>query len=281
MIDWLLATLQRLLPQHAISRLVGRVAASEWPPLKNLLIRAVVRLYRVQLHEARHQHPSDYPSFSAFFTRELAPDARTVDGHPASIVSPVDGTVSQCGRVSAGRIVQAKGHRFSVPDLLGRPDHGFDDGHFVTIYLSPRDYHRVHVPVAARLQRVTYIPGRLFSVGDATTRVVDGIYARNERVVFDLTSEQTGPLALVMVGALNVGSIATVNEGVVAPGPAPRHWLYEPGIPFEKGAELARFNLGSTVILLFPPGGIGLRASLSNNDTVRLGEMIATHNESR
>ena len=280
MIDRLLATLQRLLPQHAISRAVGRVAASEWPPLKNLLIRVVTRLYRVQLHEARHAHPTDYPSFNAFFTRELAPDARPVDPRPAAIVSPADGTVSQCGPVAAGRVLQAKGHTFSVDDLLGRPERGFDGGCFVTIYLSPRDYHRVHVPVAASLRRVTYIPGRLFSVGDATTRVVDGVYARNERVVFDLSGERTGPLALVMVGALNVGSIATVNEGVVAPGPAPRQWPYEPAIRFQKGDELARFNLGSTVILLFPPGAIRLRAGLSASDSVRLGETIASYNES-
>lgn len=279
MIGRFLARLQPLLPQHAISRLVGRVAASTWSPLKNLLIRAVVRLYRVQLHEARLQRAEDYPSFSAFFTRELAPGARVIDERPGSVVSPADGTVSQCGPVTDGKIIQAKGHRFCVSDLLGRREHGFDNGHFVTIYLSPRDYHRVHTPVAASLTGLTYIPGRLFSVSDTSTRVIDGIYARNERVVFDLHHEQTGALALVMVGALNVGSIATVNEGVVAPGHGPRSWRYESAIAFAKGDELARFNLGSTVILLFPPA-IALRPDLAAQVGLRLGESIATCNES-
>lgn len=274
---------QGLLPQHAISRLVGWLARMRLRPLKNLVIGAFVRLYAVNMSEAREPDPYAYGSFNDFFTRALRAGARTITQDPGVVVAPVDGTVSECGSIDEHTLVQAKGIDYTLAALLA--DHAperFAGGSFVTIYLAPHDYHRVHAPSDASLTGHTYVPGRLFSVNTATAQAVPGLFARNERVVFDFDSA-AGPLALVMVGALNVGSIESVHAGVIAPA-RPRHVRrveYSLAQPMRRGDELARFNLGSTVILLFGPSRVRLAPSLRAGCGLRLGEPIAQLIDSR
>lgn len=274
--SWLVRS-QAALPQRAISRLVGALARSRLRPLKNLLIGAFIRLYEVDMQEAAEPDPYAYPTFNAFFTRSLAAGARPDAAPPTAIVSPADGTISQCGAIEDRTLVQAKGRHYSLDALLagGEPAH-FVGGRFVTIYLAPHDYHRVHTPLDATLLGHRYVPGRLFSVNDATARAIDGIFSRNERVVFDFDSA-AGPVAVIMVAALNVGNIESVHAGVIAParpgaaGPV----LYESPQRLQRGDELARFNLGSTVILLFAPGRVELDPALAPGRRVRVGEPIA------
>ncbi|MDH3645195.1 MAG: archaetidylserine decarboxylase [Gammaproteobacteria bacterium] len=274
----LLAGVQSLLPQHSISRLVGRLARTRLLPVRKLLIHSFVRLYKIDLTEAEHNDPDAYPSFNALFTRALRPDARPAPSDPRSIVSPVDGTISQVGEIDSSLLVQAKDRRFTVAELFGDASEfpgAYEHGRFVTIYLAPHNYHRIHMPLTARLSRMTYIPGRLFSVSPRTTRAVSHLFARNERVVFHFDSDH-GPIALVMVGAMNVGSIETVHEGVVAPGGKKlRQWTYNPSISFQRSQELARFNLGSTAIVLFSNDGPQLAHHLHPASTIMIGETIA------
>ncbi|WP_295447711.1 archaetidylserine decarboxylase [uncultured Thiodictyon sp.] len=276
--------LQYLLPQHALSRLMYRLARVRYAPLKGWMIRAYVRLVGVDLSQAAQPDLSAYPHLAAFFTRALRPDARPPDPDPAAVLSPVDGTISQIGTIADGRIIQAKGHDYSLCDLLGgdTADHRrFDGGTFATIYLSPRDYHRIHMPLAGRLAQMTYLGGRLFSVNRMTAQQVPGLFARNERVVC-LFGTEAGPMALVLVGAIFVGGIETVWAGEVAPagaGPRCRRWDYTDQVPplhLERGAEMGRFNLGSTIVLLFPPSAVTWDATLAPGQTVRLGQRIGT-----
>lgn len=252
----LFASIQYPLPHHALSRLMGRLTHCRIPWVKNLLIKGFVWLYDINLDEAISADPNDYACFNDFFTRGLRPQARPLCNEPDKIVSPADGFISQLGNLTGQWLIQAKGKDFSCQALLGgdaavsRP---FEDGEFATIYLSPRDYHRLHMPVDGTLKTMIHIPGRLFSVNQATTNVVDGLFARNERVVcvFDT---QVGPMALVLVGALFVASIETVWHGVVTPptGHEVRRWHYEgQNIQLRRGEEMGRFNMGSTIIVLF------------------------------
>lgn len=279
----LLVRAQSFVPQHAVSRFVGALARSQVRPLKNLLIGAFVRLYDVHMNEAAETDPYAYASFNHFFTRALAAGAREIASAPDAIVSPVDGTVSECGPIDERTLVQAKGMHYTLDALLAGGDAAqFVGGHFITIYLAPNDYHRVHAPLNASLTGHRYVPGRLFSVNDATARTIDGVFARNERVVFEFDSD-AGPLALVMVGALNVGSIESVHAGVIAPG-RPRvaaQVEYPVAHEMGRGAELARFNLGSTVILLFAPNRVALAPGLAAGQRVRLGEPVAQRIDSR
>lgn len=276
--ELLLTAPQYLLPQHTLSALMRALTRSRWAPLKNLLIGAFIRLYRIDLSEAQVACASDYPSFNAFFTRALRPGSRVISREPEVLASPIDGTVSQLGRIGAGDIFQAKGRSFDVLELLGgeagRAEH-FVGGSFITLYLSPRDYHRVHMPVAGRLLETAYIPGRLFAVDPRTTRVVPRLLARNERVVMLFESE-AGPMAVVLVGAIFVGSMETVVEGVITPrrDRRPHTWRYRGGPILHRGAELGRFNMGSTVILLLGPERVSWNPALLPGSAVHMGQPL-------
>lgn len=279
--DRLFALFLTILPHHLLSWVMYWITRNQWPPLKNLLIKTIIRSYRVEMQDARESDPEKYSSFNAFFTRELRPEARPVDEDKLAIVSPVDGSVSQAQCIEDGRIFQAKGQDYSLDELLGSDSEWtecFQGGHFATLYLSPRDYHRVHMPMDGRLLQMTHVPGRLFSVSPSTTRVVPALFSRNERVIniFDTVS---GPMAVIMVGAIFVASMDTVWAGTVAPASRRiTHWDYSgtPPTPvqLQKGDELGRFNMGSTVILLFPKDKADWNESLVPGSRVRMGELI-------
>lgn len=277
--DWFKSAWQYPLPQHAISRCTYWLTRLEQPGFKNWLIRAFIRRFDVDMREAAVPTPDAYPTFNAFFTRALRAGARPLAAEPDAIACPVDGSVSQSGKITEGRIIQAKGRDFSVTELLGGDEvlaEKFAHGVFATLYLSPRDYHRVHMPYAGTLRRMLHIPGRLFSVNPPTTRAVPRLFARNERVamIFDTAA---GPMAVVMVGALNVGSIETVWAGEITPprGYVLRSWDYlDDKLSFSKGTELGRFNMGSTVILLLGSGRAYWDPSLTADSTVHMGVRI-------
>jgi phosphatidylserine decarboxylase len=270
--------LQYILPQHALSRLILRATRVRIPWFKNLLTRGFLSLYAVDLAEAAEPDPYRYATFNEFFTRALAPGARRIDPAGDSIVSPVDGTVSQAGRIENDSLLQAKGRHYRLHDLLASEDWAreFADGRFATIYLAPFDYHRIHMPVAGTLRETLYVPGRLFSVNAATAREVPNLFARNERVIA-LFASAHGPFVVVLVGALNVGSMATVWAGDITPR-RPRRLTRLPRTPVQlaKGAELGRFNMGSTVILLFAAGHAAWAAGLGYGVRLRVGEAIGT-----
>lgn len=274
--------IQYPLPQHALSRVVHWLTRLRMGPLSHLAIAGFVKAFKVNMAEAEWERPQDYASFNNFFTRALKADARPVDRDGDSIVSPVDGTVSQAGRIENGEIFQAKGYSYSAGNLLGDPDTAkhFENGSFATIYLSPRDYHRIHMPLDGELSLMRHVPGRLFSVNTLTTAEVPGLFARNERVV-TIFNTPAGRIAVVMVGAIFVGSIETVWAGEITPpaGDTVRSWQFGPGsgkapVNLLKGAELGRFNMGSTVILLAEHGAIDWDEQLQAGAAVKLGERI-------
>ncbi|MGB9428495.1 MAG: archaetidylserine decarboxylase [Gammaproteobacteria bacterium] len=274
--DW-----QYLVPQRLVSRLTYRLTRSQNPRLKSWLIRAFIRRFNVDMSEAAQPDPAAYVSFNAFFTRALRAGARPLAAESETIVCPVDGMVSQCGTISGGRIFQAKGQSFTTRELLGgdAPLAGqFENGVFATLYLSPRDYHRIHMPFAGTLKRMLHVPGRLFSVNPPATRAVPRLFARNERIVTVFETE-AGLMSVIMVGALNVGSIETVWAGEITPprGRVLRSWDYlDDRVKLAKGAELGRFNMGSTVILLFPAGRVRWKTSLVADSVARMGQRIGT-----
>jgi len=275
--------LQYLLPKQALTRFAGRIAGAEWGGATHALIRWFVGRYGVNMAEAANPDPASYASFNAFFTRALKPGVRPLAN--AALVCPVDGAISQLGRIERDQIFQAKGHHYSTQALVGGDAAlaaEFEDGAFATLYLSPRDYHRIHMPVAATLRRMIHVPGDLFSVNPATAQGVPGLFARNERVVcvFDaLHGEGTSPrpFVLVLVGATIVGSMSTVWHGVVNP-PRPGHvreWTYdEEQIRFERGQEMGSFLLGSTVVLLWPQDTMAFNPRWAPEQPVRLGEAM-------
>ena len=273
----LFVALQYLLPQHFISRLAYRITRSRVPLVKNALIRSFVRSFHPDMSEAEQPDPLQYESFNAFFTRALRAQARPPDPDPAALVSPVDGTVSQIGRLDGSWLVQAKGHAYTLESLLAADlswaTH-LRGGAFATLYLAPFNYHRVHMPLRGALRAAWYVPGQLFSVNAITARYVPKLFARNERVLI-LFDTAFGQMALVMVGALNVGSIATVWAGDITP--AARRQVTElpaPPLCLDKGEELGRFNMGSTVILLFQRGRARLNPDLRAGTIVRLGQSL-------
>jgi len=275
---------QHLVPQHLLSRLTGIFANSTRPWLKNSLIRKFVRRYGVNMAEAIHGDPEDYASFNDFFTRALKPGARQITVEANTIASPADGHISALGEIKADRLLQAKGKTFSLAALLGNDTEMadvFSEGSFVTIYLAPRDYHRVHMPLAGKLLKMLYIPGKLFSVNQTTSESIDDLFARNERAVC-LFETDAGPMAVILVGAMIVAGIETVWSGQVAPA---RHGFSEtdyrneqPAIQLGKGEEMGRFKLGSTVILLFGPGATQWQEALAENTAVMMGESLGTIN---
>jgi phosphatidylserine decarboxylase len=280
--DRAFALLQDLLPQHALSRLMHRLARSERPWLRNALVKTVLSLYpQIQMREAAQPDPLAYASFNAFFTRALRVDARVLEGGPADLVSPVDGTMSQLGSINSGLMVQAKGIHYSPAALLADESAAarYDGGAYACIYLAPYNYHRIHMPIAGRLTATRYVPGALYSVNAATARAIPGLFARNERVVCEFETE-SGPLAMVLVGALFVGSIETVYCGEVNP-PARRGGHVATiadgvGREFARGDELARFNMGSTVVLMLGNTAARLARGLGPDSTLRLGQLLAS-----
>jgi len=283
---------QYLMPKRAMTALAGAFARSHSGSVTTAAIQRFIARYGVNMAEAALPEPAAYASFNDFFTRALKPGARLLAA--ADLVSPVDGAISQLGRIEAGRIFQAKGHDYSASALLGGDDAlaaHFHHGHFATLYLSPKDYHRVHMPCAGRLLRMVHVPGDLFSVNPTTARGVPGLFARNERVVcvFDgvagvrgasgPSGPSKGPWVLVLVGATIVGSMATVWHGVVNP-PRPgsvREWRYDtqPALDLAQGAEMGRFLLGSTVVLLFPPGPLSFAPGWVGAAPIRMGQAMA------
>ncbi len=265
------AALQYALPKRAISRVAGWAAHSEHPLIAKPLIRAFAAHYRVDMTEAAEPSLAGYRSFNAFFTRALRDGARPMPEASDAVVSPADGYLSQFGRITGGSILQAKGRAFSVAELLRDTAlaESYEGGCFFTVYLSPRDYHRVHAPATATLRRTIEVPGHLFSVNDRTANAVPGLFARNERLVcvFD-------EFTLVLVGALIVASIETVWDGPRSPYRLLR--MRAAGGRFERGAELGRFLLGSTAIVLFPPDAATLRDDLEPGSPVRMGETLGT-----
>ena len=269
-----------LLPHRLLSSLARKLAYSPSPGLKQWLIDTVTRKFGVDLSEAAQADASAYPTFNAFFTRALKPGARVPDADPRAVLMPADGRISQCGPIVGGRIFQAKGHSFTAAELLGDAEAAkpFENGVFATVYLSPKDYHRVHMPWTGTLRETVHVPGRLFSVGTAAVATVPRLFARNERLVchFDTSF---GPMASVMVGALLVSGVETVWSGVEIPryGDAitRKDWRGK-GIVLERFAEMARFNYGSTVIVLLPPGVAELVPELQAEIAVKLGQRLAT-----
>ncbi|PPC90982.1 MAG: phosphatidylserine decarboxylase [Methylobacter sp.] len=274
---------QYCLPQHSLSRVMRSLSRCENPAWKNLFIRQIIKHYGVDMNEALEADVKAYKNFNEFFTRALKPGIRPVCQDHGSIASPADGAVSQAGRITGGKLLQAKGKNFTVLDLLGGDPAraaAFEDGSFATIYLSPKDYHRLHMPLTGTLKEMVHIPGKLFSVNTSTTNAVPGLFARNERVVA-LFDTEAGPMALVLVGAIFVCSIETVWHGEVTPPTRPsiQAWQYlENPLTLDKGQEMGRFNMGSTIIVLFGKGQIEWESELCAGKQVLLGEKIGVAN---
>lgn len=275
----LATTLTYVLPHRLLSSLARRLAYSRNRAVKQWLIDTVTRKFGVDLSEAAEPDPTAYPTFNAFFTRALKPGARTPDSDPGALLMPADGRISQCGDIVNGRIFQAKGHSFTAAELLGDEAAAapFADGVFATVYLSPRDYHRVHMPWSGTLRETAHVPGRLFSVGTDAVNSVPGLFARNERLVCHFDTD-FGPMCLVMVGALLVSGVETVWSGVEIPAYGDRIQRKDyrgKDIALERFAEMARFNYGSTVIVLWPKGAATLSPELEAERPVRMGQRLA------
>lgn len=271
---------QHLVPQHLLSRLVGRLADCKTGWVKNGFIRWFNRQYQINMAEAVEENPLAYPSFNAFFTRALKPEARPIDRDPDVLISPADGAISQLGKIEHGRIFQAKGRDYGLTTLLGgdlKRAEPFINGEFATIYLSPKDYHRVHMPISGVLRETVYVPGDLWSVNQVTAEGVDQLFARNERLVAIFDTE-IGPMAMVLVGAMIVAGIEVVWQGHVAPvqkTPLVLGKRYDDLITLARGDEMGRFKLGSTVILLFGENTLQWNSELSAGSGVKLGRGIA------
>lgn len=275
----LFIALQHIIPQHLLSKLMWKLTRSEYKWLLKLILPLFIRKFKVNMDEAKNPDWKSYASFNYFFTRELKEGAREICSEQKSIASPVDGAVSQLGKINDDLIFQAKGHAYSLTQLLGnREDLGeiFKDGQFNTIYLSPKDYHRIHMPIDGTLKEMIHVPGELFSVNPTTVENVPALFARNERVIC-LFDTAAGPMAMILVGAIFVGSIETVWHGEVTPPTHKdiRNWKYdEKELSYLKGQEMGRFNMGSTVILLHANNKINWIKELKAEQSVRLGETI-------
>ncbi len=284
----LFSAVQYPLPHHLLSRLVHWLTRLSAGPVHRMAIRLFIRIMGVDRTDALNPDPAQYGSFNAFFTRALKPGARVIARGSPRFVSPVDGTVSQLGRIESGQLIQAKGQDYSLRDLLLDDSlaEEFSQGRFVTIYLAPNNYHRIHMPAGGKLRATHYLPGRLFSVNQATAACVPGLFARNERVVCVFDSEN-GPFAMVLVGALFVGSIETVWAGEITPGTARRPTRWQCGeqaaghrpMTLMQGAEMGRFNMGSTVILLGAKAGSDWVGDLEPGKAVTMGEALTPARE--
>lgn len=281
LLGFLSTALVYCLPHHASARLMRRLARVRVTAVKNFLIARFVARYRVDMSSAREPDPLAYPDFNSFFTRALAPGARPVVAGTDEIACPVDGTVSQAGPIDQDRLLQAKGIEYTLSALLGGDEtlaRSFHGGSFATVYLSPRDYHRIHMPLAGALAAMRYVPGRLFSVNDYSTRHVRRLFARNERLI-TLFDTAAGPMAVILVGAFFVAGIETVWAGEVSRARPQGSWQrYRHGrsvtVELARGEEMGRFNMGSTVIVLFGPGRVHWADILAPGTKVRMGELM-------
>ena len=277
-LDYVLTYLQHIYPQHLLSTMMFRVTRSRFTAFKNWFIGWFVDQYDIDMSVAENPNPLSYKDFNSFFTRALRADARPITSDADAIVSPADGAISEVGNLDGGSLVQAKNRWYSIAELLhddtSLATH-FANGNFVTIYLSPRDYHRVHIPCDGQLIKMTYVPGRLFSVNQTTTRVLPRLFARNERVI-SIFDTAIGPMAVVMVGAIFVGSMETVWHGLVTPPHGQSHHTfdYPAGQTLLRGQELGRFNMGSTVIVLLPGNTVIWDAEISAGTSVQMGQTI-------
>ena len=266
---------QHVAPQHALSRLVGLLAASESPFIKSTFIRTFHQRYQIDMSLAEQEDLSSYASFNDFFTRSLKQGVRTVDSAASSVVSPADGAISQLGHIDGDAVFQAKGQSFSVKQLVGNNElaQPFTGGEFATVYLSPKDYHRVHMPFAGTLTDTIYVPGELFSVNTVTAENVPALFARNERLVC-LFDTSVGRMAVVLVGAMIVAGIETVATGKIKPSGQLEHRKHN--LPLDKGAELGRFYLGSTAIVLFEPNKMNWLSQFKAESVVNMGQAIGS-----
>ncbi|HUG24719.1 archaetidylserine decarboxylase [Piscinibacter sp.] len=280
MSDRLAVLAQHLLPKRVLTALAGSAASAYGGSLTTATIRWFVRHYGVDMSEAANPDLASYPTFNEFFTRALRDGVRPLVA--ADLICPVDGAISQFGALDRNRVLQAKGHHYLTTALVGGDEAlatQFDHGSFATLYLAPKDYHRIHMPCDGRLTRMLHVPGDLFSVNPPTARGIPGLFARNERVVCVFETAR-GPFVLVLVGATIVGSVATVWHGVVTPPRMKqvREWHYEQDlVRLKQGEEMGRFQLGSTVVMLFPPGPLHFNASWLPEKPVRLGEAMAAY----
>lgn len=263
--------LQKCLPQHGLSRLAGQLADSKIDWWKRGAIRTFARIYDVSLSEAQIECLDDFATFNDFFTRALKPGSRPLPEDPLAIVSPADGCISQLGPIEDETLLQAKGHHYSLGRLAGSLGTGFDGGTFATVYLAPSDYHRVHLAYAARLEATLAIPGALFSVNRATEQGIEDLFVRNERLVCRFSTD-FGPMLQVFVGAMIVGSIKTVWDQAPSPYRTPQKTAHARA--FERGAEIGRFMLGSTVICCFPREAVSLDPALTPGCTIKMGESL-------
>jgi len=269
---------QSLLPQHSLSRFAGWIANCKQPWIKNRLIHGFIRHYQVDMTLAREENPNRYINFNHFFTRSLKTEMRPISSDTRDIVSPVDGTISQIGHIKKNQLIQAKKVNYNLQALLGgsaKIATQFQGGEFATFYLAPQDYHRVHIPYSGELKEMIYVPGRLFSVDDQTTKELPNLFVRNERVI-TLFSSSIGPMAVILVGAMLVGSISITWEGVIVPALKRHiyHWHYlDNKISLLKGQEIGQFQLGSTVIILFAPNRMKWLTELSGKK-MKFGECI-------
>jgi phosphatidylserine decarboxylase len=278
LIDKLFVAVQRLLPTRLLGRVIYRLTRSRRVWLKNGLIRGFMKLYAIDVDEMSHSSAFEYPSFNAFFTRTLKPGSRPFDEAPSSLCCPADGKIQQYGDIKRGQMLQAKGFYFSAQNLLGisaAEAAAFDGGTFMTVYLAPHNYHRVHAPLPGTVRRMIYIPGKRFAVNRSTARTVPGLFAVNERVAC-YCENASSPYWLVFVGAMNVASISTEWAGEIQPGATLRSTTYPDNeIPaLTKGAGFGHFNMGSTVIILFPPGRVTWEPSLGVGNSVVVGQKI-------
>ncbi|WP_312535178.1 archaetidylserine decarboxylase [Acinetobacter variabilis] len=264
---------QKVVPQHRLSRVVGKIAASENPIVKTAVIAAFKTKYGIDMSIAEQTNALKFKSFNDFFTRGLRTGVRAVDADSTAIVSPADGAISQLGKIENGDVFQAKGQKFTVENLIADPQlaEPFKNGDFATVYLSPRDYHRVHMPFAGTLTETLYVPGELFSVNQTTAENIPGLFARNERMVC-LFDTELGRMAVVLVGAMIVAGIETVATGKVKP--SGRIELNQHNLFLEKGAELGRFYLGSTAVILFEENKMQWDEKFKANSTVLMGEAL-------
>lgn len=279
--DKAFALVQQVLPHHFLSSIMYKITRIETRWFKNFFITKFISIYNVDMSQAQNENVKDFKCFNEFFTRPLKPEARPIAEASNAIVSPVDGTVSEVGRITDGQIFQAKGKTYSLETLVGgSPERAqfYKNGYFATLYLSPRDYHRIHMPITGRIREMVHVPGRLYSVSPSTVRSVSSLFARNERVVAGFSTE-AGPMAMILVGAIFVSSMETVWAGTITPpnGKYLRQWSYDTQEPInlEKAAEMGRFNMGSTVILLFPENSIQWNDDLIGGKQVQMGEKIA------
>ncbi|WP_321323818.1 archaetidylserine decarboxylase [Thiomicrorhabdus sp.] len=282
LMDLIKVTPQYFIPKHLLSSGMHGFMQIETPWIKNNVIKLLTKIYGINISEAADENIENYPHFNAFFTRELKPDARPIDNSPDSWVSPADGLISQSTHIEGNKIIQAKCHTYTLEALVGGDIEyakKFQNGEAAVIYLSPKDYHRVHIPVDSKLLSMTYVPGDLFAVNPSTARLVDGLFARNERLVIRFESEK-GPYCLIMVGAIFVGSMETVFQGKVTPDyePTIQHWDYtDENISFSKGEEIGRFNMGSTVVLLTPEGQLPELGKIRPDTPIQMGQHLAKY----